>query len=330
MQRLTNDQTTTSQHNRMTAKAAADPTKMKLGQSLLVLAAIVGPACFFYSRGDSIAATLFAVTGVAALTGFRVGAASIFLLLAAGTVAFWTAPSVGIAFEHHFSGWLGTTGLTNRLISIVAVALGLTGIGIVASKLVGRWLAKSKKLDLTNRWIGFTLGAAEGATAMVLLLGGILIMEPRVKARAPLLDPEDRRGHSIAEFILQTSKQTRQSLIGPFLTDHNPFRTIPPLTRFTEIQDTVEALQDPNRIESVLNHPSIRQLQDSAEMQQAVKELHADPEVAEILRSRQVTGTMALTLLNHPAILKLVDQPGFLDAAKSAIHEIQPSPIVAP
>ncbi|MGB0599275.1 MAG: CvpA family protein [Rubripirellula sp.] len=311
----------------MTAKAADDPTKMKFGQSLFVLTVFFGPAFLFYSRGDSITATLFAVTGVAALTGYRVGAAAILLLLATGVVALWTSPSIGMAFEHRFSSWFGTTGLTNRFISILAVILGMTAIGIVASRLIGQWLAKKKKTDLTNRWIGFTLGAAEGAATMVLLLGGILMMEPRVKARAALLDPEDRRGHSMAQFILQTSAQTRQSLIGPLLIDHNPFRTIPPLTRFTEIQDTLEALQDPDQLEQILDHPSVRQLQNSVELQQTVEELQADPELAEILQAQQLTGKMALTLLNHPAILKLIDQPGFLDAAKSAIDGIQSSQI---
>lgn len=313
----------------MTAIAADDPAKMKFGQSLFVLAVFFGPALFFYSQSDSITATLFAVTGIAALTGYRVGAAALLLLLATGAVAFWTSPSIGMAFEHHFSSWFGTTGLTNRFISILAVILGMTAIGIVASRLIGQWLAKEKKADLTNRWIGFTLGGAEGAAAMVLLLGGILMMEPRVKARAALLDPEDRSSDSMAQFILQKSAQTRQSLIGPLLVKHNPFRTIPPLTHFNEIQDTLEALQDPEKLEQILDHPSVRQLQNSVELQRTVEELQADPEVAEILQAQQLTGKMALTLLNHPAILKLIDQPGFLDAAKSAIDGIQSSRIDA-
>ena len=314
----------------MITKTATDQTKMGFGQRLLVFALIFGPAIVLNSQGDPIAATTLIVIGVAALTGFRLGAAAIFLFLATGTVALWIAPAIGIALENRFAGWLETTGLTNRLISIFAVAMGILAVGGVASKLTGHRLATAKKLDAINRWLGFTLGAAEGAAAMVLLLGGILMVEPRVKQRAPLLDPDDSRRQWASHFIMQTSAKTRQSLIGPLIVNHNPFRTIPPLNQFVKLQDTVEALQDPNQIQSMLDHPSMQQLQNSFEVQQAVKELRADPKVAEILNSQQVTGTMALTLLNHPAILKLVDQPGFLETAQATIEGIQSPPVITP
>ncbi|MEM1069479.1 MAG: CvpA family protein [Planctomycetota bacterium] len=302
-----------------------EPQKKRMPfRTFLTLSALIfGPAIFFKLQGDVITASVLTVSGMAAFAGYRSGALSIFALFGSATIAFWFAPSLGMSLEDSFSSWFGTTGLTNRMASILGIALAIVLFGAVLSLLVRRRLRRWPKLTAVNQWGGFSIGAIEGGLVMFLLLGGILMIEPRERERAPQRDPQDARGQMISRFILRTSAQTRQSLLGPTIVRYNPFKTIPQLSKFDEIQDTVQVLKDPNKIQSMLYHPSIRDLQKSPEVQRAVDELHADPEVAQMLRSQQIDGSMAVKLMNHPALLNLIDQPGFLDRATSVIRNLK-------
>lgn len=304
----------------MTGEEAPKKAKMRFGVRLILCLAIYGTAAYFKFQGDYITGSILAVSGIAAFAGFRAGALGIFILLMGASIALWVAPTIGVTHEATFAEFFGTTGLTNRLASIVAVAIGIVVLSAVVSKLISRRLIHRPRLDATNRWIGFALGGVEGAAMMVLLLGGVLMIEPRERERAPLRDPNDGRGQMISKFILKTSERVRQSSLGPAIIAYNPFETIPQLNKFEEIQDTVQVLKDPEKIQRMMYHPSIRQLQRSPEVQSVVDELWSDPEFNEILRSRQIDAAAAMKLMNHPAVLRLLDQPGFVERAAEVIE----------
>ena len=74
----------------------------------------------------------------------------------------------------------------------------------------------------------------------------------------------------------------------------------------------------------MLRHPSIRQLQQRPEVKVAMDKLIEEPSIQEILRSQEkMNRSMAMSLLNHPALLELVDQPDFLSAAAKVIRGMQ-------
>jgi hypothetical protein len=212
--------------------------------------------------------------------------------------------------------------LANRFLSIGVVGLVITfAVSSLVILLLGRLLRKRPRLDSLNRWLGFSVGAVEGLAAMVFFLGGLLIVEPMERERAELRDPADVRGRMLSKFILVTAEATRESRIGPVLETYNPFIRVPQLNRIQEVQQSVQVLSDPAKIEGLLHHPSMEQLQRRPEVRQAMQKLNSDPKISDILRSgRSMDRTMAMTLLSHPAVLELVDQPGFLEAASRVMQ----------
>ena len=71
----------------------------------------------------------------------------------------------------------------------------------------------------------------------------------------------------------------------------------------------------------VFGHPSILNLQQRPEIQKAVAELRSDESINDILTSgKPMDRSAAMTLLNHPAVLNLVDQPGFMEHADKAME----------
>ena len=53
----------------------------------------------------------------------------------------------------------------------------------------------------------------------------------------------------------------------------------------------------------------------------AFQKVIEDPEIRSALHSgRSMDRSMAMMLLNHPAVLELIDQPGFIESATKAIR----------
>jgi uncharacterized membrane protein required for colicin V production len=302
---------------------------MPLWLGLLLGGLFFGTAGCLHLRGDDIAAAFCVVTGIGALSGYRAGAASIATLLVAGAAAILLGPALGMSQQDRFTQWFGTTGLTNRFLSIgmmgLLIALASTAmLTVIARKLVRSW----PELDTANRWLGFVVGAAQGAAALALFVGGMLVLEPIEQQRADLRDPADKLGKFLSQLILQSSQKARHSLLGPTLVEYNPMLRIPPLNKVKEVQQSAAVLSDPAEIQKLLQHPSIRQLQQQPEVRRVVQELHADPAIQNILRSGQrLDRGMAMTLLSHPAVMRLVDQPGFVDEASRVILNARVTPV---
>lgn len=289
---------------------------------LLFTLVFFGPAIYFGIHGAYVLAGLVAVSGVCAFSGFRLGAVAIFTSIAAITAAVAYAPSIGYQQEWRFTEWFGTTGLLNRFISIGAVGIGITLVTTcVVLMMTGRIFRRRPRLDQPNRWLGFLIGGVEGVVATVFLLGGILVLEPIEQKRQKLGQATGRRTTQISDLVLLTAEHAHNSKIGPYIEEYNPFVRFPQLNKIEEVQKSVQVLSDPEKIERLMRHPEVRQLQNRPEVRTAVRKVMDDPEIRTILHSgTPMNRSIAMTLLNHPAILELVDQPGFIDVATKAIR----------
>lgn len=297
-------------------------TSMPIRVRLLLLVAFCTPTLYFALSDDLVTATVCMASGIAAFGGYRTGAGYILAMLGAAAAAIAFAPSIGLSQEWRISQWLGTSGLTNRLLSVslVGLLIGLVTLFLL-SFLIRRVFANRPRLDSLNRWIGFAFGAVEGVIAMVLFLGGLMMIEPLELQRSELRDKNDVRGQAISRFILNTTASTRKSRIGPMLVAYNPFTRIPSLNQVEEIQQSVRVLSEPSQIQRLLEHPSIQQLQQRPEVRRVMSELQSDPDVQEILHSGNPMNRQAMmTLMNHPAVLELLDQPGFLEEAAEVVR----------
>ena len=272
---------------------------------------------------DYVIAAIPIVVMVSAFSGFRIG-----LLRLAGTIgaialAVAYAPTLGVTYEVHFAQWFGTTGLTNRFASIGAVGILISLVITIAFIMItGRFVSKRPRLAWLNSWTGFLFAGAEGAVAALLLLGGILMIEPSEQASVDSGIERTAKGKIVSDAVLTIAKHTHQSRLGPLIEEYNPFVRIPELNKLDQVQQTVRVLNDPTKMNNLLNHPQVEQLKERPETKRAVRELLEDPQIREILSSKSsMDKSTAMTLLNHPAILNLIDQPGFVDAAMKIISK---------
>ncbi len=297
--------------------------RMSTPTFLCWLAIFGGAAYFFYQKLDYVGMLGTAAIGLACFSGFRLGASRITATLLGFAAAVAFAPGLGLTQEHRFTEWFGTTGLTNRFFSIGAIGILLAlSVTVVSVLIMNRVMKHRPRLAWSNSWLGFVIGGAEGAVAVLLLLGGILMIQPMEQKRADLRDPSDVRGIAVSNAILTVAQKTQASQIGPTIEKYNPFTRIPQLNKLEKIQNTVHVLSDPDKINGLLQHPAITQLQQQPEMKRAVDSLMSDAEVKRILYSgKALDRAAAITLLNHPAVLELVDQPGFLEQANKIIDE---------
>ena len=297
--------------------------KMSKPTFFVWLAIFAAGVYYFYNKLDYVGVASVATVGFSCFCGFRMGASRIAASLLGIAAAIAVAPKLGMSQEHHFTQWFGTSGLANRFLSIGVVGLMVSMIvTVIVILITGRTMKNRPRLSLSNCWLGFLIGGAEGVIGIALLLGGILIIEPFEKQRAEQRAATDLQGQTIGKTIEAIATKTRASQLGPLVDKYNPFTRIPQLNQIEKIQTTVQVLSDPKQITGLLHHPSINELKQRPEMKQAVDQLMSDPEIKKILQSgKALDRENAMTLLNHPAVLQLVDQPGFVEEANRIIND---------
>ena len=91
---------------------------MGVGLGVLVVIAVVA-----LSLGDVVTGLFFLLVGLAALNGYWIGASRISAVFGGMFVAALIAVPLGKALEGVISAALGSTGLTNRMISIAVLAM---------------------------------------------------------------------------------------------------------------------------------------------------------------------------------------------------------------
>ena len=84
---------------------------------------------------------------------------------------------------------------------------------------------------------------------------------------------------------------------------------------------------DPAKVNTLLDQPGIQALRNREDVAEAFAQLNKDPEIQELLKSNSpASKELAIKLLNHPAVLDLLDQAAFRAAAMSAFrHTVMPS-----
>ncbi len=293
--------------------------------SLLVAGLFGPPILYFGYQQDYVLAGVLVAVAISAVSGFKLGMLRIFGSLVGIYAAVALAPTWGRGQAHHFTEWLGTTGLTNRFVAIgtigLAIALAVTCVFVLLSR---RIFDERPRLDATNRWTGFLAGGAQGAAAMLLLLGGILMIEPMQREQRqqqdqlqqttdPLIAAAQAPGSLIHKLVSQAAEQTQTSVLGPMITQYNPFERIPQLNQLGKLQRTAQVFHDPAEVQGLLRHPDVVRLQQQPAMQAAIHSVRQDSQIQAILNSRQpIDGHKAMQLLSNPAVMELVDQPEFV------------------
>lgn len=291
----------------------------------LILLGLLGSAtAYFWSQGDLLAATTLVAITIAGFSGYRVGALKLVGFIGGVAVAIAYAPILGRTLEPQFAEWLGTTGLSNRMLSIGLVGIGITLVATIVFALISRSLFTERpRLDACNRWLGFGIGAVQGVAVMLIIVGGLLVLEPTVKKRVAARDSVPNKfSLTVAERVLDVTEQTRSSAFGEAVVANNPFEKVPQLAK---VQKSVRVVSDPDRLNQLIHQPSRDKHEFSPAISSAIDKLSADPEIQQVLESgKPVTHQTIMSLMNNPAILELLDDPNFLSEITKLIGEFHP------
>lgn len=291
--------------------------------ALLLLAIVVGLFGFFCNQSDWISAATTLAIGIAAFGGFRIGALKAFAFLISATATFYLAPHLGMRFENTFSNWIGTTGLANRFYTVLTTGLIVFLLSVIVTLKLGNRILKGRpKATLMNHWLGFLLGGIQGFLFVVILLGALLTMQKVNAERLGEGTPITERAQMFAKIFDKTSEQAKVSRLAPIVAQLNPFEHVPQLKNIGEWQRGMETLIDPTKLNALLDQPAIQELKNRVDVTETIAKLNEDPETRKLLNSNKpVSKELAIKLLYHPAILDLIDQAKFREAAMSAFRD---------
>jgi len=271
-----------------------------------------------YQQGDSVAAVAVILVAVGALFGFWRGIVGTVISLIGFVAAYLTAPQLGVAYEQLTTDRLGTTGILNR-----AVTIGLAGIVVfVVFKLVSSLVWKvmtgpSSGRSAIDRILGLAGGAAQAAFCILLFLGGFSVIKPALPTAAEV--PEEAVS---AQRILTLSNAIDASQLKPWVEQYNPFEKVTQFEKISDIQQAISKLDGPDRVRHLMRHPAVMSLRKAPEMKKAVAGLAGEQEIVELMTGKRPFDKQAVgTLLQSDAVLNLIEQPGFLEAAKDVLIE---------
>ncbi|HUG70614.1 MAG TPA: CvpA family protein [Pirellulaceae bacterium] len=277
---------------------------------------------YFWIQGDLVTAAVLAVVMVTGLSGYRMGAAKLSGLFAGAAAAIAYAPAWGKVCEPTVAELLGTTGLITRSVSMGTIGIGIMVAAMIALTITGRVLVEDRpRLEALNRWFGFLLGGVQGVGIMLLLLGGMLIVEPMAKQRVAARTADGEFAREVSERIVQIADQTRDSEVGSIVVEYNPFQRVPQLDR---MQESMKLARDPQKLNQLMDSPRLEQLKQRPAIRRALDSLIADAEIQQVLHSgKPINSQVAMSLMNNPAIVKLLDEPDFVSEISKVLAELE-------
>ena len=285
----------------------------------LAIAAGIGFAVWnFYSAGDFFAATATLVVGVGAVNGFRRGFLGIVISLVALVVATQFALPIGKGIESLFSERLGTQGILNRGVAVVATGtLIYLSFSLFVSSMLWVILGNREKPLLFGRLLGMTFGIVQWGLAVAVFLGGLILLEPSLQhAQAPAISS-------------RFTQQIGATSLRPLVEWCNPILMVPELDLepVQELNNTFATLSDPAQIQELLSHRSIQDLRKDPRLDQVLEKIWDDPDVIKLLQSQKpISPSLIAPLLQNDTILMLLDQPKFIGAAQQWIAERHAAP----
>ena len=166
---------------------------------------------------------------------------------------------------------------------------------------------------------------------VVILLGGMVTIQQVNAERLSERIPPTGRAKLLADILDKTSEQTKASRLWPLVNRFNPFEHVPQLSHVGEWQRSMEVLMDPSKVNMLFQQPAIKQLKSREDVNNTLAKLNQDPEIQKLLNSpKPASKELAVRLLNHPAVLELLDEPEFRAAAMSAFRDTVMPAAVAP
>ena len=291
---------------------------------LLVLGACGCGITYFWAHADHVTATALVAVTIAGFSGYRMGAAKLIAFFGGLALALIYAPTFGQQLEPKFAEWFGTEGFANRMLSMGAAGIGiLMAFALMVRLLTRRLLEERPLLQGLNQWGGFSFGVVQGAGVVLLMLGGLLIVEPMVKNRlySGRGSGSSKMQKAVGRRLMEIAEQTRQSAVAPWVLAYNPFEQVPQLER---LHLSMKVFSDPQQLNRLMQSDQLSQLQQDPSIQQAIDQLSEDPQLRSFFAAgNSVDHKAALSLMDNPAIMKVLEQPQLLNQLSDMLDATQ-------
>lgn len=298
--------------------------RSKIPASILVFAFSFSAIGVFAYRQDYVTAGSILIVTLAGLAGYRMGLARMIGWLGGLTLAVVLAPTVGAMIEPHVAELLGLTGLYSRFTAVGAAGFAILTVVALSARIIGWLLFRDRPLlSACNQWLGFVGGSIQGAVLVVLLIGGVLVVEPMARERLDAAIPyqSDALARATSKQVVRIAEQTHASAIGPWIVRNNPFERVPALRRML---NTARVASNPDQFANWQEEAGNSAWQESPTIQDAIDRLHADPEIREIVASGQrIDQTTVLSLLDNPTIVDLASQPGLVKELWTLMDQVE-------
>jgi len=303
------------------AKSSARPKPPSIFLPCLLLFGI--PIGFCIWQGDYVVAGVLVAVAMGCLSGYRMGIVSTLSLTAGFAASAWLFPKMVVSLELQLTQWFGTAGLTNRIISLSIVFFVFITLIVFYTNIVVRMLLKNRpRIRGVNHWTGAIFGVLTSAAAALFFLGGLNVVEPMFP---PLPEGEEAAPqHWAIDGTKKINAMTAQSYAGPLVEKYNPFTNYPQLNYFPFVHKAMAITQDPAALKQIINSPRFAALADQPELLEAIEKLKADATIGAILESNEPYDVLDYEVIfNSPAVLELLDSPGFIAEASAVVGESQ-------
>jgi hypothetical protein len=201
-----------------------------LGISFAVIGAL-------WSWRDYVAASVVALATLMGISGYRMGATKALGLAGGIPLAFHFAPTVSAWVGSLWGRFLGAPDPSLRIGIFCVVVLGMiVGVAVCAYYIFRFFVADRPFMEASNRWLGTGLAVTYSFMLSLLFLGGILVVERTVARQARgslMLAPGTMQAH-LFDKLLDTAERTRNSTIGPYVKQWNPFNHVPLLAQLEQ------------------------------------------------------------------------------------------------
>lgn len=268
--------------------------------------------------GGAVARIVALVVALATLQGLWRGATELAGLVIGLILAAFLAGPVGRLLESPIASIAGTTGLTNRLVSMGLVAIVVVAAsGITSRILARRLLAKRPAWKVWDPYLGAGLGLVEGSLLSLMLIWTPLLLEPVARAdvdqaRAAIdqgMDPAVAGVNPVSESIVRYAQEVRDSALGGIAESTNPLKS----SRFLSIAADFAAIsRDSDAMDHLVNSDVMKELQALPSVEEARRILEDDPDMRHIL-DHGVTTEGLRALLDSPTILRIFDETSIID-----------------
>lgn len=316
-----------------------DPKRPKKKRSALddsiVFGIVALPALLFFLQSDFVSLGLWVFGGVIAITGFRTGFLEQLSLILSIAVLLDIGEPVAKSIEDPINQWIGLTGLANRILGCLLVAVAVTLVITLVSRYMARKFLKEGNRERWNHWLGFISGGLIGLMILAYGVGIFSALAQHQRDNTPQSlfgasgngSPNSRAGR----WIKNNGELIEQSTIGSAFVGPQPLLTVKEWRVVKDCRTIAAFLTQPSAIKSLKKFPAYQEIGQDKSIQTWLTEIKEDEELKEVFRSdRLVSMEQVILLLNHPAIMGLLDEPVFREKVVELFQQLDASKIDAP